>query len=95
VPPLQLSVVQTELSLQLVLHAPQFAPSVFVFTSQPLAMLPSQLAKPELQLVMVQVPVEQDAVALAGLQAVPHAPQLVRELSWVSQPLVAFPSQSP
>jgi hypothetical protein len=42
------------------------------------------------------VPVEQDAaVALAGLHETPQPPQLLKVFSWVSQPLVGLPSQSP
>jgi hypothetical protein len=75
---------------------PQAALSVRVSTSQPLAVLPSQLAKPALQLAMAQAPAAQLAVALGSAQARPQAPQCAG-LLWVlaSQPLLATPSQSP
>jgi hypothetical protein len=44
---------------------------------------------------MAQLPVEQVAVALARVQAVPQAPQSVRLVSDVSQPLGALLSQLP
>jgi len=40
--------------------------------------------------------VEQEPVAFErSSQRVPHAPQLVFEFSWVSQPVFLSPSQSP
>jgi hypothetical protein len=48
-----------------------------------------------LQAARTQVPVEQEALASANAQAAPHAPQLLRLSSGVSQPLAAKPSQSP
>ncbi len=57
-------------------QAPQFDGSLPMLSSQPLAGLRSQSAKPALQ-VKPQVPAAQLAVALArGGQTVPHAPQL-------------------
>jgi hypothetical protein len=75
-------------------HAPQL-PTVSSDVSQPLAAFPSQLAKPGLQLMSVQVPVEQEALALFSEHWVPQEPQLLLVLSGVSQPLAAKPSQSP
>lgn len=46
-------------------HAPQLPLSLFVFTSQPLIALPSQLAKPAAQMPMPHVPVVHEAAALA------------------------------
>ena len=81
---------------QVVLHAPQLALSLRVFTSQPLAALPSQSAKPALHAPMAQPPARHTAVALArGPHARPHAPQWSTLLeSSASQPLSARPSQS-
>ena len=44
---------------------------------------------------MAQVPEEQVALALARLQLEPHDPQLVSEVSEVSQPSARLPLQSP
>jgi hypothetical protein len=63
--------------------------------SHPLALLESQFPTPALQLAIWQVPVEQVAVAPAREQEVPHAPQLERVLTCVSQPLPVMPSQFP
>jgi hypothetical protein len=77
-------------------QAPQWEALVWVFTSQPLAGLPSQSAKPALQATS-QVDDAQVAVALAPPgHARPHTPQcetLARTST--SQPLAAVPSQSP
>jgi hypothetical protein len=77
-------------------HAPQLALSLLRLTSQPLAGLPSQLAKPALQLAMVHAPAAQPAVALASEQTVLQVPQLVA-LVWVlvSQPSLRLPLQLP
>jgi hypothetical protein len=48
-----------------------------------------------LQLTRVQVPLEQETEALGRLQATLQAPQLVREVNEVSQPLLVLPSQLP
>jgi hypothetical protein len=53
------------------------------------------LPKPVLQLTSVQVPLEHETLALGRLQATPQAPQLVREVREVSQPLLVLPSQLP
>ncbi len=77
-------------------HAPQWALSLLRFTSQPLATLPSQLAKPALQLAMVHAPLAQPAVALASEQTLLQAPQLVGlVVVLISQPLATTPSQFP
>jgi hypothetical protein len=78
------------------LHAPQWVEELAVFTSQPLAALPSQSAKPAAHDATTHRPPAQALVALARAQRVPQAPQLVAlVLSEVSQPLAALPSQSP
>jgi hypothetical protein len=76
---------------------PQLPQLVVVLSvaSQPLASFPSQLPKPLLHDAIAHDPVAQVALAFARAHAVPHAPQSVRVLSWVSQPLAGFPSQSP
>ena len=48
-----------------------------------------------MQELIAQLPVEQVAVALARLQVVPQAPQLVVVFRAVSQPLGSLPSQLP
>jgi hypothetical protein len=63
--------------------------------SQPLNAMKSQLPKPVLQVPSVQLPFAQLSLPLVNAHAVAQAPQLARELSGVSQPLVASPSQSP
>src|SRR6185436_17463034 len=68
-------------------HMPQFITSVPVFRSHPSAALLLQLAKPALHAAMVQVPLMQAPVALAGAHAALHAPQCARLLPRaVSQP---------
>jgi hypothetical protein len=76
-------------------HVPQWAALVRVSASQPLAALPSQLAKPVAHAVIAQAPAVHAPVPLAGLQARPHAPQWVVVSRVASQPLAALPSQSP
>lgn len=61
--------------------------------SQPFAVLPSQLAKPALQLANVHVPVLHDAVAFGSEQGVLQSPQSVSVRMLRSQPLSAFESQ--
>ena len=89
--------VQAVAPLALVQAVPQAPQLVVVFraVSQPLGSLPSQLPEPELQELIAQLPVEQVAVALARLHAVPQAPQLVVVFREVSQPLLALLSQLP
>jgi len=74
---------------------PQLLGSVEVLVSQPLATLPSQLAKPGVQLATAQVPPVQAAVPLLmAPQAKPQVPQLLGSVAvLVSQPLAALPSQ--
>jgi len=76
-------------------HMPQWAALVRVSASQPLAALPSQLAKFAAQAVRVQAPAVHAPVPLAGAQARPHAPQFAMVSRVVSQPLAALPSQLP
>jgi hypothetical protein len=74
----------------------QFAGSLKVLTSQPLAGLPSQSAKPTLQVPTAQRPLTHDAVALGTVHRAPHPPQLSESLAnGASQPLLALLSQSP
>ncbi len=76
-------------------QAPQSERLVRVSTSQPLAGLPSQSAKPALQEATRQAPATQAGVALAGRHTLPQAPQLVAlVVTLVSQPLPRAPSQS-
>jgi hypothetical protein len=75
---------------------PQCDAELRVSTSHPLAVLPSQSAKPAVQ-VSAQAPRAHTATALgAPLHARPHAPQWVTVMRVsVSQPLLALPSQLP
>ena len=77
-------------------QAPQLPLSLLVFTSQPLLAVPSQFAKPVVQLATAQTPVVHVAAALGRAQTFPHAPQFVG-LVWrlTSQPSAASASQSP
>jgi hypothetical protein len=81
---------------QVVPQAPQLDTLDCVLVSQPLALLPSQLPKPALQLAMPHAPIVHEAAPLLGVaQTVPHAPQLDRLLlRLTSQPLDATRSQS-
>jgi hypothetical protein len=77
-------------------HAPQWLASVAVLTSQPLAALPSQLAKEPLQPTTAHCPPAHMAVALARLHGLLHDPQWASELPvGTSQPFAAARSQSP
>ncbi len=82
--------------VQTALHAPQFIKLVRVSTSQPLALFPSQSAKPVAHS-DTHAPVRHEATELgAAVQRVPHAPQLLASVASVaSQPLVALESQLP
>jgi hypothetical protein len=74
-------------------HTPQFAPSVFVFASQPFVTFPSQLAKPGVQ-TGTQTLAAQLVVPFGLAHTVPQAPQAVPEVAvLVSQPFARFPSQ--
>jgi hypothetical protein len=75
-------------------HVPQFAVEVWVLVSQPLLVLPSQLAYPALQ-VGEHTPEVHTVVPLALLQAVPQAPQFVTVLSPASHPFATLASQFP
>jgi hypothetical protein len=76
-------------------HAPQLLESLKIFVSQPSAYLPLQSAKPELHVLIAQVPLLQTEVAFGAEQMLPQAPQLlVSKVSLVSQPLAYWPSQS-
>lgn len=64
--------------------------------SHPLTALPSQLPKPVLQFNRVQAPLTHEPEAFANEHVVPQAPQLATvTLVFVSQPLLASPSQLP
>jgi hypothetical protein len=78
------------------MHVPQCETDVRVSTSHPSEAFALQSPKPVLQ-VNPQVPALQVVAALAApAQVRPHIPQCVVELlRLVSQPLAAFPSQSP
>jgi len=76
-------------------HTPQFVALVRVSTSQPLAGLPSQSAKPALHAPITQAPAAHMGAALAKLQARPHMPQFVALVRVsASHPLAALRSQS-
>jgi hypothetical protein len=82
-------------ALHTLVHEPQCVGSAFRFTSQPFAALPSQFAKPGLQ-VIPHAPAVQVAAPLFVLQAVTQAPQWVGSaLRFTSQPFAALPSQFP
>jgi hypothetical protein len=75
---------------------PQLPLSPSTFTSQPLAALPSQSAKPATHAPRRHAPASQLAAALAKRHTTPHAPQLFTSVArtLTSQPLDAAPSQS-
>jgi hypothetical protein len=78
-----------------VAHVPQCAGSVCRFTSHPLFGFPSQSPSPGLH-AMEHAPLLQSGVPVLPSHFLPHVPQLFTSLtSGVSQPLSAFPSQSP
>lgn len=62
-------------------HAPQLFASVVVFTSQPSAANPSQLANPTLQDAIPQIPAEQLAVAFGRLHTKLQEPQFDTSVS--------------
>jgi hypothetical protein len=81
---------------QSVEQEPQLVSEVFVFTSQPSAEMPLQLAKPELHDDTAHVPPTHAAVAFKVEQTLPQLPQLDGEIvRLVSQPSEARPLQSP
>ena len=96
----QVPVVQVETAFARAGHTlpqpPQLRVSVAVDDSQPLALAPSQSARPKRQ-VVAQVPAVHIAVDVEVPEhARPHDPQLPVEVRRsVSQPLAAMPSQLP
>jgi hypothetical protein len=75
-------------------QAPQFAGSLAMGRSQPLAALPSQFAKPEAQ-TTVHAPDWQTPVALGRVQLTPQLPQFeALAATLTSQPFAGAPSQS-
>jgi len=86
-------VLQPALPCALVQVSPQVRQFAVVplFVSQPAALVQSRWLESQ---VTTQAPVPQVAVALGGfVQGTPQSPQLVAELTWVSQPLLTLPSQ--
>ena len=77
---------------QLVVHKPHAAVVLVRLTSQPLGSIASQFAKPALQLMIAQLPVEQVADAFAREHATPQPPQFVVVVIEVSQPAAAVQS---
>jgi hypothetical protein len=90
-------VVQTMSFPHAVPQAPQLFRSALTLTSHPVAALPSQSLKFVLHDTTVQTPAAQVSVAFVVLQARAQAPQFRASPSamFVSQPLVAMPSQLP
>jgi len=75
-------------------QAPQFDRSVFVFTSHPLDILPSQFANPGLQEAIEHKPMLQPGFPLATEQICPQLPQLLGSaLVFISQPSEVNPLQ--
>jgi hypothetical protein len=80
-------------ALHALVQLPQRVGSVFRFVSQPLAVLPSQLAKPVLQ-VMPQTPALHEAVPFVALHALLQLPQRVTFVfTLISQPFAVLRSQ--
>jgi hypothetical protein len=75
-------------------HEPQLESDVSD-VSQPSESPPPQLPHPPLHVVMTHVPVAQLSPALASSHVRPHEPQLVSEVSDVSQPSAQPPVQLP
>jgi hypothetical protein len=73
----QTPAVQVWPPVHLLPHAPQLLGSEFVFTSQPSAALPLQLANPAVHEVTAHAPALQVTVSLLVRQTTPHAPQLL------------------
>lgn len=78
-----------------VVQLPQCWVEMPVLVSQPFEALPSQSAKPALQVPRVHTPAVHRAVAFENVQADPHAPQFAVVSVGVSQPSLATPLQSP
>jgi hypothetical protein len=75
-------------------HEPQFE-AVPSGVSQPFIGLPSQSAKPALQLAIPQVPIVHEGVPFITVQARLHIPQCKGDsLRLASQPFIGLPSQS-
>ena len=81
-------------NVQLVPQPPQL-PLAKSEVSHPLAGLTSQSAKLATHDAIWHEPAPQVTLAFARAQVAPHEPQLASELSGVSQPLAALPSQLP
>jgi hypothetical protein len=79
---------------QTVPQPPQLLRSFCLFTSQPLAAIPSQSAKVPVQLWTAHCWLMQLSFAFGKLHAKPHPPQFCTVVMLVSQPLLGFPSQS-
>src|SRR5579871_4828940 len=80
---------------QVLPHAPQLLGSVWVFDSQPLAYMLSQLEKPLRQAVIVHLDIEQPIVAFATWAHLALQPPqlLMSDEVFASQPLRSLPSQ--
>jgi hypothetical protein len=77
-------------------QAPQCCVDDVVLASQPLVALPSQSAKPAVQVSAQRPPVQAGTALSAPMHTVPQAPQWETLVAVaVSQPLAALPSQSP
>jgi hypothetical protein len=75
-------------------QAPQLSTDVMMLVSQPFIMLPSQFAKPSLQVKIVQEPLTQPATALGKAHALAQAPQLLKDVPiFISHPSAGFPLQ--
>ena len=93
----QVPVAQLVVALGRVQDTPHTAQFVVVrrLVSQPSPVTPLQLPNPTVQEEIVHVPEPQVVVAFGRLQLAPHDPQLVSEVSEVSQPSARLPLQSP
>jgi hypothetical protein len=82
---------------QLVLHPPQFAGSLVVFTSQPVVSFTSQSAYPAVHVPMSHAPDAHSPAAFAYrvVQSFPQLPQFVAVVMLVSQPFTAVQSAQP
>jgi hypothetical protein len=82
---------------QLVLHPPQFAGSLVVFTSQPVVSFTSQSAYPAVHVPMSHVPDAHSPAAFAYrvVQSFPQLPQFVGVVTSVSHPFTAVQSAHP
>jgi hypothetical protein len=72
-------------------QAPQFAIEVWMLVSHPLAVFPSQSARPGEHVLRWQTPIVHTADAPGKLHTVPHAPQLATLVArFTSQPSLAM-----